>query len=123
MNKVKKTYRGWPGHFCGAHNCIFHLNTLLEYEDKKLIVSTVGNYKLPEQINQGKPEFVDMNREAYYETMVFHSKNDEYNDIDASKEIWQFTEYLSELDDNKANNMHEKVIEKVSIALKKGEIK
>ena len=64
--RVKRTERGWPGHHCCAARCMFHRNTLLEYGETRLVVSTVGNLRI-----DGELETVGLDR--YYETMVFEA--------------------------------------------------
>lgn len=80
INGVNVTERGWAGHFICADRCRFRRNTLLEYEDKKWVVSTVGAMVVDRQW-----ESIGHNR--WYETMAFWSKGDEYNDADVSKRI------------------------------------
>lgn len=112
--KVKRTERGWAGHFICADRCLFRRNTLLEYENIKIVVSTVGRLFAN---RQGRREIVTVGSERYYETMAFYSDPNDtvYHDIDVERYIelgcdWQ----LNEIDDNKANNMHEMAVEWVS---------
>lgn len=118
--EMKRTERGWAGHFCMSERCMFRRNTLLEYKngDIKVVVSTVGNV-----INsEGKSELIG--RKWYYETMAFYTKYDgKYLDADWSKQI-TFTSkwYLDKLDDNLANDMHEEVVDEITQKLLNGEI-
>lgn len=117
---VKRTERGWAGHFCCAFRCAFRRNTLLEYKDKRVVVSTVGRM----YDNRGKLDTVGHNR--YYETMAFESDEEdtEYHDIDVEKEIQLDCEWqLNEINDNKANEMHENAVKWVSEQMSKENIK
>jgi hypothetical protein len=109
---IKRTERGWAGHFILGYRCRFHLNTLLECGDKKIIVSTVGNLL---DRKSKEPEIISCNR--YYETMAFKAKQDEeyeeYMEIDVTKQLnfksqWRISEPFK---DNEANEMHEKVVQ------------
>jgi len=115
--KVKRTERGWAGHFIGAPACYFRRNTLLEYKDIKIVVSTIGNMWI-----RGKIEEIGCNR--YYETMAFHSKKDDhrYHDIDVTRQVYFNSEWaIDETDaDDKANDMHEKVVEEITKGLLNG---
>ena len=121
MEKVKVTERGWPGHFCCAPYCLFRRNTLLEYKDIKIVVSTVGFY-----FNEHLRKFVEIGCERYYETMAFHSlaNDDKYHDADVSREVqfeskWSI-DYLYA--DDEANEMHENVVNELTDKLLKGEL-
>lgn len=129
INGVKITERGWAGHFICADKCQFRRNTLLEYADKKWIVSTVGSMPQPEALRK-IPEFrsengydtIGLNR--YYETMAFEAqlvKGDDgniiYYDIDVSKIIdfdskWAI-DHIDFTTDKLANEMHENVVEEL----------
>lgn len=116
--EVKRTERGWAGHFICAHNCKFRRNTLLEYGDKKWIVSTVGSYNNP---ITGAVESIGFNR--WYETMAFEAADmggyldaivENEIEIDSECGIWGDTwnEVVEKYPnvDNWANDMHEKVV-------------
>lgn len=120
-SQVKVTERGWAGHFIASDRCKFRRNTLLEYGDKKWIVSTVGNYYM-----YGRREMETIGAYRYYETMAFEAlKCNGYWDADVSHEIefdspWGlFAENLEEFckkyphSDNDANDMHEKVVQEL----------
>jgi len=62
----------WAGHFIGAHRCRFRRNTLLTYENLRIVVSTVGLIEHWEN----EDEFQKIGVDRYYETMVFHAKYD-----------------------------------------------
>lgn len=114
MSTVKRTERGWPGHFICCDRCKFRLNTLLEYGDKKIVVSTVGNMYIDD-----KPETVGYRR--WYETMVFYAHQEgEYIEADVSRQlypdqdwgIWADTyDELPNDVDNVANQMHESIVQ------------
>lgn len=117
--KLKITERGYAGHFIGSNSCSFRRNTLIEYGNKKVIVSTVGNYQpdiikeLPERIQHE----IGINRT--YETMAFLAKKEgPYWEANVSQEFpFKSNWALSELEyetDAKADEMHEKVVKEIS---------
>lgn len=121
MDNVKITERGWAGHFCCSEQCRFRRNTLIEYGDKKWIVSTVGNQRDPQT-----RELVTIGSDRWYETMAFEACDKVgYIDADISKvldiesecELCAATaEELYEkypLADNVANAMHENVVKEL----------
>lgn len=113
-SRVKITERGWPAHFICAHKCQFRRNTLVEFEDLKIVVSTVGVMK---DYPSGKIETIGFER--YYETMVFMGKYENpYWEADISKEIWfQNNWSLNECEhdsDLKAQEMHENIVQEMA---------
>jgi len=117
---VKRTERGWAGHFICAYDCLFRRNTLLEYKDTKIVVSTVG---LMRNVLKGKglgieEEFTELGYNRYYETIAFHSdpKDTRYHDIDVTRQVsfdspWSIPEPDA---DDKANDMHEAAVEELT---------
>jgi hypothetical protein len=113
--------RGWHGHFIASNWCRFSRNTLVGYRDRKIVVSTVGNYH---PNNCSGIQEIGVNR--YYETMVFEAKKSgPYIDADVTKEIPDYYDtlcYVKPKDipievDLLANEMHERMITKVGKAL------
>jgi hypothetical protein len=120
--EVKRTERGWAGHFCCANRCLFRRNTLLEYKAYKVIISTVGS--LHSYNNQDK-EYEEIAIGRYFETKAFHASWDgRYYDADIERPIdFNSAWAISELDaDDKANNMHEAVVDEIIDKLMSGEI-
>ena len=122
LKEVKRTERGWAGHFIAASSCRFRRNTLLECGDVKIVVSTVGAY----YNNKGNLEEIGLNR--HYETMAFHVDPDsgDYKDIDVQRQIWFDSPWYLKVKktdkfiDVKANDMHEAVVKEISDNLTKG---
>lgn len=119
-DKVKRTERGWAGHLILSDSCKFRRNTLLEYKDKKWIVSTIGCFINSER----KMDAIGYNR--WYETMAFEGyEQNGYIEGDVSKHIdfdseWGlWAESREELfekyphPDNDADKMHEAVVEEL----------
>lgn len=127
MNKVKRTERGWGGHFILSDRCLFRRNTLLEYEDTKIVVSTVGCcLELHSGGSPSNRKFMDIGRNRYYETMAFHSNlaDTVYFDADVTKEVdfsseWAITE-ITDTSDLDANEMHETVVSEITQRLLNG---
>ncbi len=119
---VKRTERGWAGHFICADRCMFRRNTLLEYGDIKVVVSTVGLMKDPRDGGQ----WSELGHKRYYETMAFHSDPNDtrYHDANVSRGEIRFKSPWSIdcLDaDDKANLMHEMVVGELTERLEKGD--
>lgn len=116
---IKRTERGWAGHFCAAQSCMFRRNTLLQSETESIVVSTVGNYQYDGAIQE-----IGYNR--YYETMAFHSLADDkrYHDADVSKQVYFNTEWAINRPgiDDMANDMHEAVVAELMERMENGPI-
>ena len=120
MIEVKRTERGWGGHFICVESCLFRRNTLLEAGDVKIVVSTVGN-----MLNSTKDgEIGTIGYMRYFETMAFHSdaEDAEFHDIDMERQVrfaspWELAEPHM---DNEANDMHEAVVAELMDGLAAG---
>lgn len=123
--KVKRIERGWAGHFCCADRCLFRRNTLLEYGDIRIVVSTVG--MMVDIHHKGYPnkiKFTEVGLDRNFETMAFHAKHvdDRYWDADVGRQVdfdspWS----ISEIDaDDVANDQHEIVVDEITKGLESG---
>ena len=116
---IVRSERGWGAHYCCANLCYFRRNTLVEKDEIRIVISTVGN-----MISNYITEKISGDR--YYETMVFHAKlvQDIYWDADIQKPItfnsqWRITK-LKFTSDMEANIMHENVVSEIIEGLKNG---
>lgn len=131
--EVTRQERGWAGHFICAKDCLFRRNTLVTCGDLKYVVSTVGNmiikHDAPPFLKMGEVQEIGHHR--WYETMVFESLYDQYDDIDVDKQInidsdwgiwgdsWEKVEETYGKDvDNAANRMHERIVEEIMVKIK-----
>ena len=89
IGEVRVTERGWAGHLIFADACKFKRNTLLEYKDKKWIVSTVGAMPASKySLEKNENGFMTIGLGRYYETMAFEAqKNGIYWDANVEKQI------------------------------------
>ena len=116
--EVKRTERGWAGHFCCSYRCEYHRNTLLEYNGMKVVVSTVGRLR-----NMKSHDYEELGHGIYFETMAFMAdENDKYNDADVDRQVsfdsnWCLPYPNMELE---ADAMHEDVVKELSKRLVDG---
>ena len=131
--KVKRTERGWGGHFCLGQYCRFRRNTLLEAGDTRLVISTVGNCYPPSVKDEDTPYVLSyglVSGKAVYETKIFHAqKEGPYWDADVGKEVSSPIDryvYVGkdgpwEGIDEDANDMHERTVKQFQRELAKCE--
>lgn len=118
-----RTERGWPAHFICGDRCLFRRNTLLENDDSRVIVSTVGCMRNP---RTGQVETIGA-LGRYYETMAFAAnKEGPYWEINVERQVsfdsdWSISadspEALPDDVDNRADSMHETVVSELSAKL------
>lgn len=126
--KVKRTERGWAGHFICANRCRFRRNTLLEKGEVRIVVSSVGLMEKwtgdPRQ-DRNVRGFETIGCERYYETMVFHAEPapSRYFDADVSREVNFAAPWcIAEIDaDDKANAQHDAVVAEIEERMATGE--
>ncbi len=123
MEKVKIEERGWGGHFVLSYKCLFRRNTLLTYQDIKIVVSTIGI--LIKDISKRPFEFDSLLDNRYFETMAFHAKDNDlrYNDADIGRQIkFESPWKIDKIDaDDEANIMHENVVKEITKKLLRAE--
>ena len=117
-NVVKRTERGWAGHFICCKDCLFRRNTLLEKGEEKIVVSTVGGYRYNDKLD------TIGSGGRYYETMAFKAhKEGPYWEANVGEQISFESEWdicaaspddLPNDVDNRADRMHEAVVEELS---------
>lgn len=118
MTVVKRTERGWAGHFCSACDCGFRRNTLLEKGDVRVVVSTVGRMKKDGKIVKIAPF-------RFYETMAFFAlKGNKYADANVHAHVhflgkWMIGTPVADLD---ADEMHERAVREIVRRIKRGQI-
>lgn len=135
--------RGWAGHYICGSRCIYHRNTLISYNDKKIVVSTIGKYRPVltnpdccfhlingfESLGGGQ---VEGNR--YYETAIAYAKFTRgYWEYSPDDEIYddllvKYQDKISRIDpgfidsDEYADEYHDKIIQTVIDFLKENKL-
>lgn len=109
---VAITERGWAGHYCLAHKCTFHRNTLLVKGNLRIVVSSVGR-----MIENGpnRMELQTIGCDRYYETMVWFADASKWQDADVSRgliECYSPSSFADPWDEMPANELHDKIVEK-----------
>lgn len=121
MPDLKRTERGWGGHFIAADRCLFRRNTLLELGETKIVVSTVG---LMFDIHSSERRFETVGADRHFETMAFHAKENDtrWRDADVNRPVYFDSPWsIEEADaDDKANDMHERVVEEITEKMRLG---
>ena len=129
INEVKVTERGWAGHFICSDRCLFRRNTLLEYNNRKWIVSTEGAFRNREN------KMDSIGHRRWYETMAFEAIEDRgYIEADIMKQIYFDSEWgiwgdsweevcdnCNGTPDNVANDMHDRVVSELIDKIKEQE--
>lgn len=117
--------RGWAGHFVCSDRCKYRRNTLISFENIRIVVSSVGNMCLEQKCHE------PIGFDRYYETMAFKAKKEgAYWDADVTKEVYFDSKWgIRETEmkqhkhdaDNIADEMHDNVVEEIVNRIKNGE--
>lgn len=122
MTEVRRTERGWAGHFCGADRCRFRRNTLLQCGKARIAISTVGR-----MMDASQPEHsTQIGWQRFYETMAFHAeKFGGYWDANVHREVHFKSKWaiptIDGSSDLEADKMHEAVVAEIARRLLNGE--
>lgn len=74
--EIKRTERGWAGHFICGVDCNWRRNTLVEDENGRgIVISSVGALPIHYRIGN-RLDFTEIGLNRYYETMMFIAKQD-----------------------------------------------
>ena len=121
---VKRTERGWAGHYICSSRCLFRRNTLIECGQVRIVVSTVG---LQQSLSEGSERFEPVGCDHYFETAAFHAEwSGRYWDADVCRQLslsgLGLPCQIFELDaDDLANEMHETVVSELMNKMQAGE--
>lgn len=120
MDKIKRTERGWAGHFILGVNCNWRRNTLLEDTDGRgIVVSSVG--ALPVLDKHGnRIGWNPIGHCRWYETMIFVAYKDGiFIEADVTKQRfienlkWSVNREPDGKTDLEAESIHEKTVDYV----------
>lgn len=118
--EIKRTERGWAGHFICGVDCNWRRNTLVEDENGRgIVISSVGALPLLDR-NRNRIGFVSIGFNRYYETMMFVAKREGLfieADVRKQRSVSNLKWYVSEEPNGKtdleAEEIHEKHVEYV----------
>lgn len=106
MGNVIRTEYGWPAHFISSHKCLFRRHTQLTYNNTTVVVSTVGQMILDNDV-------FEIGSECFFETKAYYANdNIAIKDADISRPIdFDSVGVISEPHKFvEANDMHEAVV-------------
>lgn len=123
------TERGWIGHYCLGDRCLFRRNTLIEHNNEKIVVSSVGN-----QINIHAKDYPNVvtieplqqhnGKKMFFETKVFKADDSPYMDADISQELTYESEPVDcyTILDMDWDAFHDRVVEEMKLKIEGGKV-